>query len=168
MLGGNGVVVQIDEGLFRVSFITSQKITEEELPPMRFGYLDISVSSSWRSEHFTPDRTLLPIITQHVRPGTVVNSDQWAAYDQVQQLQPVNVHQTVNHSLHFVDPATGVHTHNIESYWNRVKRRFKHMKGIHETMLNSYINEFMWRVQHGRSAATALTSLCHDIALRYP
>ena len=105
---------------------------------------------------------------QHIRPGTVIHSDQWAAYNQVQQLQPVNVHQTVNHSLHFVDPATGVHTQNIESYWNQVKRRFKHMKGVHKTMLNSYLDEFMWREWHGRSAATALASLCCDIALRYP
>ena len=73
----------------------------------------------------------------------------------------------MNHSLHFVDPVSGVHTQNIESYWNRVKRRFKHMKGVHQSMLDSYLDEFMWRERHGRSAATALASLCRDIALRY-
>ena len=78
----------------------------------------------------------------------------------MQQLQPVSSHQTVNHSVNFVDPATGVHTKNIESYWNRVKRKFKHMKGVHESMVNSYLDEFMWRERHGRSALTALASLC--------
>ena len=70
-------------------------------------------------------------------------SDQWAAYNNVQQLQPVTQHGFVNHSLHFVDPVTGVHTQNVESYWNRVKGKFKRMKGVHESMLNSYLDEFM-------------------------
>ena len=39
------------------------------------------------------------------------------------------------------------------------------MKGLHQLMLDSYLDEFMWR---GRSAATTLTNLCRDIALRYP
>ena len=63
--------------------------------------------------------TLLPILQQHLRSGTTIHSDQWAAYNLVQQLPSVTVHNTVNHSLHFVDPGTGVHTQNVESYWNR-------------------------------------------------
>lgn len=61
---------------------------------------------------------LLPIIRAHVAPGTVIHSDQWAAYNRVQSLPPVSSHHTVNH---FVDPTTGVHTQNIESYWAREK-----------------------------------------------
>jgi len=76
--------------------------------------------------------------------------------------------QTVNHSITFVDPVTGVHTQNAESYWNRVKTKFKRMKGVHELMLSSYLDEFMWRERHGKTASAALQSLCRDIALRYP
>ena len=112
--------------------------------------------------------TLLPILQQHLRSGTTVHSDQWAAYNRTQQLPSVATHNTVNHSLHFVDPATGVHTQNVESYWNRVKRKFKRMKGVHEDMLSSYHDEFMWRERHGRTASTALNNLFRNISLRYP
>ena len=99
-----------------------------------------------------PDRsaaTLLPIIQQHVRSGTIVHSDEWAAYNRVQHLP----HRVVNHSLHFVDPATSVHTQHAKSYWNRVKTKFKRMKGVHESMVPSYLDEFMWRERHGSTAS---------------
>ena len=89
--------------------------------------------------------TLLPIIERHVRPGSVVWSDEWAAYRRVQQLQSVAQHSTVNHSIEFINPTTGVHTQHVESYWNRVKTKFKRMKGVQSTMLDSYLGEFMWR-----------------------
>ena len=112
--------------------------------------------------------TLLPIINRHVRPGSIVWSDEWRAYSRVQQLAPVTQHQTINHSIQFVDPVTGVHTQNVDSYWNRVKTKFKRMKGVQESMLPSYLDEFMWRERHGRTANVALQNLCRDIALRYP
>ena len=34
---------------------------------------------------------------------------------------------------------------DTESYWNWVKTKFKRMKGVHENMLPSYLDEFMWR-----------------------
>ena len=136
-----------------------------------FGMCDISQSPTLGVMCIFPNHThttLLSILQQHLRPGTIMHSDQWRAYSRVQQLQSVSQHQTVNHSLNFVDPTTGVHTQNIESYWSRVKRKFKAIKGVHESMLNSYIDEFMWRERHGSTASTALVNLCRDISLRYP
>ena len=62
------------------------------------------------------------------------------AYRNVQQLAPVVQHDMVNHSLNFVDPVTGVHTQNVESYWNSVKTKFKRMKGVHQEMCVSLNN----------------------------
>ena len=63
--------------------------------------------------------TLLPIIQAHSENGTIVHSDQWAAYRHVASIPQVARHETLNHSVHFVSP-TGVHTQHVESYWNRV------------------------------------------------
>jgi transposase-like protein len=64
--------------------------------------------------------TLLPIIQNVIRPGSIIHSDQWCAYHGIQQQLGLQ-HRTVNHSLNFVDPGTGVHTQHIESYWNKCK-----------------------------------------------
>ena len=112
--------------------------------------------------------TLLPIIQQHLHPGSVVHSDEWAAYNQVQHLPNVSQHSAVNHSISFTNPINGTHTQNIESYWNRVKTKVKRMKGVHEDLLTSYLDEFMWRERHGKTYNVAMQNLCRDIALRYP
>jgi transposase-like protein len=96
--------------------------------------------------------TLLPIIQQHVLPGTTVWSDQWAAYNSVGSLPGVAGHGVVNHSLHFVDPSTWINTQTVESYWNRVKRKFKRMMGVSSAQLPLHLDEFMWRERYGKTA----------------
>ena len=133
--------------------------------------VDTSSSPALGYMEIVPQRdaaTLLPIIQAHTLPGTVVHSDQWRAYSQVGSLQNVASHATVNHSLEFVNPVTGVHTQHIESYWNRCKNRFKAMKGCHATQLPSYLDEFMWRERHGSTANVALNNIIRDIADQYP
>ena len=97
-----------------------------------FGMVDVSQTPAlgyMEVVHQRDAATLLPIIQAHVAPGTVVHSDQWAAYNRISSLPNVSSHSTVNHSVTFVDPATGTHTQNIESYWNRCKTKLKRMKG---------------------------------------
>ena len=54
--------------------------------------------------------TLLPIIIQHVLPGTHIITDGWQANNQLPQ--PYNV---VNYQLHFVDPNNPIfHTNKVE------------------------------------------------------
>ena len=89
--------------------------------------------------------TLLPIIQQHILPGTTILSDEWATYNRVAAIPQVAGHGIVNHSLHFVDPATGVNTQSVESYWNRVKIKFKRMMGVSSAQLALHLDEFMWR-----------------------
>ena len=84
-----------------------------------FGLCDTSHTPACGVMRIVPDRsaaTLLPIIEQYVHSGTIVHSDEWAAYNHVQHLPSVGQHRVVNYSLHFVDPATSAHTQHAESY----------------------------------------------------
>ena len=87
--------------------------------------------------------TLLPIINNHVAPGTIIHSDEWAGYNRVGRLSNVSSHSTVNHSVIFVDTTTGTYTQHVKSYWNRCKTRLKRMKGCTEQQIPSYLDEFI-------------------------
>ena len=136
-----------------------------------FGMVDTSHTPALGYMEIVPDRsaaTLLPIIQAHINPGTIIHSDQWAAYQQVASLPNVSAYDTVNHSVEFVNSATGTHTQNVESYWNTSKRKFKAMKGCHADMLPSYLDECMWRERRGKTASDAFTHIIEDIADQYP
>ena len=67
----------------------------------------------WATWKLQDAATLLPIIQAHVVPGTVIHSDQWAAYNHEASLPNVSSHLTVNHTYLFIDPTTCIHTQNI-------------------------------------------------------
>ena len=51
---------------------------------------------------------------------------------------------TVNHTLHFRDPQTGVHTNTIEGSWNGVKRSCP-VRCRGENDVEKDLFEFIWR-----------------------
>ena len=87
--------------------------------------------------------TLLPIICQSIKPGSVVYSDECRAYSRLQRIG--YSHYTVNHSLNFVDPNTGAHTQTVESMWSACKRMMREEKNMHSSLIDTYLPEFMWR-----------------------
>ena len=54
--------------------------------------------------------TLISIIYQYVLPDTVICSDQWLAYNAINNDSGGCIYQTVNHSINFVDLTTLVRT----------------------------------------------------------
>ena len=92
-----------------------------------------------------PDRsknTLMPIITQYIRPGTTVISDEWRSYNDIGISG--YTHQTVNHSLNFMDPTTGAHTNGVEGFWSCTKRMMR-KQGVMSTssdLFPTYLFEF--------------------------
>ena len=114
-----------------------------------FGMVDTSKTPSLGHLCLASDWSrvsLLPIIQAQTLPGTIIYSDDFSTYrNAVGQLPSMAQHQTVNHSLNFVDLVTGVHMQHVESYWNQVKQKFKQMMGVQESQLSSYLDEFMRR-----------------------
>ena len=87
-------------------------------------------------------KTLLPIIQQYIFDGTTIYSDCWKAYDCLND-EGFN-HLNVNHSLHFKDPETGVHTNHIEGMWNQVKRSLPKF-GTRKDLYGGHFAEFIVR-----------------------
>ena len=169
-LGGPGVIVQIDESLYRhkpkshrgramQNEVWILGLVDTSHPPA-LGYMQVV--------HQRDAATLLPIVQAHTLPGTIIHSDDWAAYRRVASLPNVAQHDTVNHPVEFVNSTTGTHTQNIESYWNKTKIKFKRMKECHASMLPSHLDEFMWRERVGETANEAFNNIIRDIADQYP
>ena len=69
--------------------------------------------------HERSAETLIGLIKQWILPGTTVISDCRGTYSSLRD--EGYTHFTVNHSITFVDEATGNHTNTIESTWKHVK-----------------------------------------------
>jgi transposase-like protein len=119
-----------------------------------------------------PDRsaaTLMPIITQYILPGTTIMSDQWRAYNGIAAAAGMGyTHETVNHSLHFINPNTGANTQRIERSWKSAKERNKRHNGTHRQMIDSYLCEYMWRNRVKMTSADPFDSIMLDIVTFWP
>ena len=112
--------------------------------------------------------TFTEIISRCIRTGTIVHSDDFAAYTNFPDYVPaIARHRIVNHSLNFVDPVTGVHTQNIESKWNSIKMQQKQRKGLFYDDLQTFLNVVMFKEWNGKGDEL-LTNVFSSIVLKYP
>ena len=169
-LGGPGIIVETDESVFvKAKYNIGHALNRSQR--WVFGLYDTQSKQGYLTFVNARDRdTLLPIIQQVVVPGSIIHSDEWAAYNAILSLpHPQPYHPfTVNHSRNFVHPITGVHTNRVESMWSRAKRRFKIMNGTSTELIPSFLDEFMWRDRYGSTTSIAFDNLPDDIAARYP
>ena len=120
-IGGENRVVEIDESLFVRRKYNGGRIVKEQ---WIFGGYDAVEKKSFLVPVPARDAgTLLPIVQQWVMPGSIIHSDMWQVYNKLGTLG--YEHETVNRSLFFVDPVTGVHTNHVEAMWQRAKNKFK-------------------------------------------
>ena len=107
--------------------------------------------------------TLLPIIANHVKPGSIVYSDEWSAYNQHCTVNYCTLYSEPQHSLYFVDPATGAHTQGVEGMWSACKRMIREEKTM---LIDTYLPEFMWRRKFG--GPVAFGRILKHISEQYP
>ena len=163
-IGGPGKVVEIDESKFG-----KRKYHRGRSVEGHWVFDGIERGSRESFMMVVPDRsknTLMPIITQYIRPGTTVISDEWRSYNDIGISG--YTHQTVNHSLNFVDPSTGAHTNGVEGYWSCTKRMMR-KQGVMSTsndLFPTYLLEFLWRRRFGDR--DLFEALLEHISEQYP
>ncbi|KAH7983314.1 hypothetical protein HPB52_010818 [Rhipicephalus sanguineus] len=84
-------------------------------------------------------------------------NDEWAAYRCIPGLvnangTPPNLDwHTVNHSVNFIDPATGANTQRIESEWQKAKRRLvRNGNKTTPALMRSHLAWLWWRSVNAR------------------
>lgn len=97
---------------------------------------------------------------RHVRDGSTIYTDCWKGYNNL--TKEGFEHMTVNHSLHFVDPDTGVDTNKIESQWRPLRRRLAR-GGVQKDKLAAHLAEFLWRRDCSRRGVDPFGELTVDI-----
>jgi hypothetical protein len=168
-LGGQGMVVQIDESVVnKAKYHRGHTLYE----PQKWIFGIYEVSTKRGLVFMVPNRkseTLLPLIQTHILPGTEIHSDCWPAYQKIGHIPvtPRYIHKTVNHKRFFKDPVTAVHTNNAEAYWSSVKRRFKVMNGATREMTPSYLHEHMYRQRFGKTVDEMFINIVQDIGSLY-
>jgi hypothetical protein len=160
-IGGEGVEVELDESKFgkrkynRGHFVEGVWILGGVERTLERKVFLVAV----------PDRsqaTLEDIISRHVYPGSILLTDLWRGYSGLTEHFGYE-HQTVNHSLNFVDPETSTHTNTIEGTWAGIKlglpRRNRVLEGIDE-----HLFEFIWRRKHQNNLWQGFLSALRDVS----
>ncbi|XP_044746955.1 uncharacterized protein LOC123308396 [Coccinella septempunctata] len=101
-----------------------------------------------------PDRTeatLAAIIERHILPGSIIVSDGWRAYGNIQDIggSMYEHHAIIHHE------NTGVFLQNLENMWMRAKYRLQRQFGTSEALFCSYLHDFVWRNQFPKSQVFA-------------
>jgi hypothetical protein len=119
-IGGKNIIVEIDESRFGKNKYGKGHLVKgvwvfgmvERTPKRRIVLVPVDLRNAV---------TLEEILKQYVHEESIIHSDCWKAYANLQNL--FALHNTVNHSKFFKDPITNVHTNTIEGNWSAIKQQ---------------------------------------------
>ncbi|KAJ1519070.1 hypothetical protein ONE63_011312 [Megalurothrips usitatus] len=166
-LGGEGVVVQIDESVVtKRKYNTGSGVRKTSVEKWVLGIYDINLKLGVVvyvvKRHKT---TLMPLIQEYVKPGSVIWTDGWAAYKGHDKCG--YAHHTVNHSKDFKS-ADGTCTNGVEGYWSTLEQFCRHTEVLRRKLLAEHIDHFMYQ-QHFRGTPSVMfNSFLFHLKERYP
>ena len=163
-IGGPGITVEIDETVIvKRKYKKGRKIKEIWI----FGGIEresgkcfvIELLEGFNIEDMPKDErlkrlprdkgTLLPIIQKFIRPGSIIYSDGWKAYNCLSENG--YTHNTVIHETHYVNPLNPVvHTQTVERMWRDLKEWIKR-PGMKSIYLHQYISRWLFARQRPKS-----------------
>ena len=143
-IGGEGIEVEIDESkIGKRMYNRGHRVVGfwvfggvERTPDRKFFMIPVEDRSR---------ATLLPIIQQYIKPGSIIISDCWAAYNDIGVLPEGYTHRTVNHSKEFV-AADGTNSNTIEANWRTLKRHWPQRSNNIDR--DEALLEAAWRRRH--------------------
>lgn len=141
---GTRKVVEIDESLFSRRKYNRGRIQDQQ---WYVGGIERNSRNCFLIP--VPNRnaeTMARLIAQYVNPGSLVVTDKWRAYSEAIKNLDNITHETINHSIHFVDPLNRlVHTQNIEGFFSRSKYFIRKKRGISREKQSEYLIQFIWQ-----------------------
>jgi transposase-like protein len=164
IIGGNNVIVEIDESkLGKRKYHRGHRVDGlwvlggiERTPNKKVFLLEVPNRSA---------ETLLSVITAHVAPGSIIMTDLWKAYSNLESLGFGYRHLTVNHSKQFFNPKNGCCTNTIEGLWNGLKLSVKPRQRTSKIAPGCFL-EYIWRKKNKENLWEGLLSALKETA--YP
>lgn len=145
-------IVELDESLFGRKYKYHRGNPNKGTKVWIFGIIERSSNRIILYPVDKRDRdTLVPIIKKHVKPGSTIYSDGWAAYSTL-NAEGFN-HFSVIHKVGFkkvyknesTEEEIEVHTNTIEGSWKHAKDHFRKINGTSLSNFEAHLSEVIWR-----------------------
>lgn len=161
IIGGENVVVEIDESKFGHRKYNVGRAVDGT-------WILGAVERGSNKSFFEPvldrsEATLIAVIKRRILPGTIILSDMWKGYANLDQ--EGFCHMTVNHSINFVDPETLAHTQRIECEWS-VQKRF--LRSIGTNLKMHLIEYFAENIYRRKYRGNLLKTFLQHVAQQFP
>jgi transposase-like protein len=159
IIGGSGVVVEIDETkLGKRKYHRGHRVEGV--------WVVVGIERRLNGKMFilpVKDRsaaTLRQIISKHVLEGSIIMTDMWKGYKDLDEFNMI--HLTVNHSQFFKDPITDACTNMVEGVNSGIKRAIPVRNRV-ESGIEYHLGEYLWRRQNSDNLFNHFIDAIRDI-----